>query len=123
MLSDGLWAVAVCCLAPEPHKVCSQSLLGLQGSTEAPLEVANRGAIRFYPRSADSCSVKLTISYEVCTHCPPCLGSWSWCCVAVSICHRVSAFTLAALPALLLTALVPAGGSAWPTIQTAVMLW
>ena len=37
----------------------------MQGSTEAPLEVANRGAIRFYPRSPTSCSVKLTISYEV----------------------------------------------------------
>ena len=55
--------------------VCSPSLSGLQGSTEAPLEVANRGAIRFYPRSADSCSVKLTISYEVCAHCRPFLRS------------------------------------------------
>ena len=36
----------------------------LQGSLAAPLEVANRGVIRFYPVSADACSVKLTISYE-----------------------------------------------------------
>ena len=43
----------------------------MQGSTEAPLEVANRGAIRFYPRSAEACSVKLTISYEVG---PDCVG-------------------------------------------------
>ena len=44
----------------------------LQGSTEAPIEVANRGIIRFYPASAAACSVKLTISYEVC------LVGW-WC--------------------------------------------
>ena len=37
----------------------------LQGSLKAPIEVANRGVIRFYPVSAESCSVKLTISYEV----------------------------------------------------------
>ena len=29
------------------------------------LYVANRGAIRFYRKSAEACSVKLTISYEV----------------------------------------------------------
>lgn len=36
------------------------------GSLGGSIDIANRGAIRFYKgASADACSVKLTISYEV----------------------------------------------------------
>jgi uncharacterized membrane protein len=35
------------------------------GSFGGALDIANRGQIRFYKKSPSSCSVKLTISYEV----------------------------------------------------------
>jgi len=35
------------------------------GSLGSSINIANRGQIRFYRKSPSSCSVKLTISYEV----------------------------------------------------------
>lgn len=37
----------------------------MPGSTGQAIEIANRGQIRFYRKSPQSCSVKLTISYEL----------------------------------------------------------
>ena len=53
--------------APLPNqKIHWQSVPGsVGGSLGAAIEVANKGEIRFYPRTKDSCAVKLTISYEV----------------------------------------------------------
>ena len=55
----------------QPH-ACSMgrrqtfTLLHLHGQgVTGSLYVANKGAIRFYQKSADTCSIKLTISYEV----------------------------------------------------------
>jgi len=48
------------------QKIHWQSVPGsVGGSLGAAIEVANKGEIRFYPRTKDSCAVKLTISYEV----------------------------------------------------------
>jgi uncharacterized membrane protein len=45
------------------------SAISMQGSSGGSLggsiDIANRGQIRFYRRSATTCTVKLTISYEV----------------------------------------------------------
>ncbi|CAK0786541.1 hypothetical protein CVIRNUC_009754 [Coccomyxa viridis] len=40
------------------------------GSLGSSIDIANRGQIRFYRKSATTCTVKLTISYEV----PPVLA-------------------------------------------------
>lgn len=37
----------------------------LPGSMSGGIEVPNRGQVRFYKKSADACTVKLTITYEV----------------------------------------------------------
>ena len=68
------------CLAAFKHKnICVPCLcwcgkqchcmLPLQGSTGGSLggsiDISNRGQIRFYRKTATTCTVKLTISYEV----------------------------------------------------------
>ena len=55
----------------------------MQGSTGGSLgsriDIANRGQIRFYRKGPAACSVKLTISYEVCPMWP--LQQPSTCCI------------------------------------------
>lgn len=42
---------------------CWQGSTG--GSLGSSIDIANRGQIRFYKKTPTTCSVKLTISYEV----------------------------------------------------------
>lgn len=53
-------------LAPlKNQKIHWRSVPGSVGGNLGLLEVNNRGQIRFMKKGPDSCSVKLTISYEV----------------------------------------------------------
>lgn len=51
------------------HESSATSQCLLQGSTGGSLggsiDISNRGQIRFYRKTATTCTVKLTISYEV----------------------------------------------------------
>ena len=67
-----LWSQG--CLEPDAPKCAlvwkqHQCILTLQGSTGGSLggsiDISNRGQIRFYRKTATTCTVKLTISYEV----------------------------------------------------------
>ena len=54
---------------PRAPKSSVKAYCPLQGSTGGSLggsiDISNRGQIRFYRKSATTCTVKLTISYEV----------------------------------------------------------
>ena len=79
MLCEGVAASQACacvCLDSQDWREVSyrQHIRMLQGSSGGSLgssiDIANRGQIRFYRKSATTCTVKLTISYEV----PPVLA-------------------------------------------------
>ena len=79
ILCEGVAASAACagvCQDSQDQREVSsrQHICMLQGSSGGSLgssiDIANRGQIRFYRKSATTCTVKLTISYEV----PPVLA-------------------------------------------------